>query len=1189
MFSNNFEFKVQNVTRDKNGNFIVISFTAMEEEFLLVNVYGPNRDSPIFYDDLYDVVKSYKNEFVIAVGDWNLVLDPEKDYDNYIHINNPKAKEALTKMMDGIPMTDIWREMNPECKRFTWRKSNPLKQSRLDFFLMSEYLIGWFEDTDIVPGYRTDHSMVTLTLKFGKEVRHKSLWKYNVSLLKDDKYISEINKEIMDVIKEYAWEGYDEEALENISHSDVKLSVSDKVFLDFLLMKIRSKTIAFASMKKRKNNEKETFLINEIKEMEENENKTEIDVEFLKEKNQELALLREKKMTGVLIRSRARWIAEGEKTSKYFCNLEKRHYVNKRMVKLHDSDGQILKEQKDIIKEVRSFYKKLYTERCLENKSVEELIHQIPKLSEDEATSLEGQITLMEAALALKNMKNGKSPGTDGFSSEFFKFFWRQLGPFVVRALNESYRDGELSSTQKEGLITCIPKGNKPKEYIKNWRPISLLNVVYKIGSSCIANRVKMVLPSLISEDQTGFIKGRYIGDNIRLIYDLIHYLDNKNIPGMLLCLDFEKAFDSLDWRFMLKVMRAFGFKEGVCRWIETFYKNIKSAVMVNGQISDWFVVERGCRQGDPISPYLFVLSVEILAIMIRESEDIKGIAINEEEHKISQFADDTALMNTGDFKSFDVSMQIIDKFGKSSGLFINAEKTEVVWLGSMKNSQVTYYPHLKIVWNPKLFKILGIWFGHDLIASTERNYRDKFTEVKRLFQSWLQRSITPVGRIAVLKSLILSKLIHLWILLPDPPDKLIADLQTECFKFVWKGKPDRISRKIITKNVKSGGLNVPNIKKYMLSLKLMWLRKLKFTAHKWKNVCFEMFPFLKNVQCYGSLYPILNANGNRFWTHVFKAYFQLSASISPKTQKDILSEPVFYNDRMKVGGRVIKHIGWIKKGVYCVAHFLNSTGKFYGIIEFNRKYGIQVDFLTYASVVSTIRQYINAMDIHINDNVPMEEPVTMKKLCSIKKGSKAYYDVLTHEDISPNCCRKWDEKLNTAISWKSVFFKIHKIQDVKLKWFQMRIVHRIVATNIVLIEMKVKNSYMCNFCTNERDSIEHVFWECNVARTFWTGIETLVNDKCAHAFNFRLSQKLVLFGVDDQIKTDTILDLILLLAKHFLYSCKMNSRVPRQTDFISHVLTRFKIEEYNAKMLFDMNTFNINWIHYKPLFENVS
>ena len=135
-----------------------------------------------------------------------------------------------------------------------------------------------------------------------------------------------------------------------------------------------------------------------------------------------------------------------------------------------------------------------------------------------------------------------------------------------------------MSSTQREGVITCIPKGDKARDVIKNWRPITLLNVVYNIVSASIANRLKTVLPKLIDEDQTRFISGRYIGDNLRLIYDLIAYLNEKSMPGLLLNIDFEKAFDSLDWGFMFKVLRSFGFQDDICNWIGTFYRSIKSS-----------------------------------------------------------------------------------------------------------------------------------------------------------------------------------------------------------------------------------------------------------------------------------------------------------------------------------------------------------------------------------------------------------------------------------------------------------------------------------------------------------------------------------------------------------------------------------------------------------------------------------
>ena len=149
-----------------------------------------------------------------------------------------------------------------------------------------------------------------------------------------------------------------------------------------------------------------------------------------------------------------------------------------------------------------------------------------------------------------------------------------------------------------------------------------MLNVVYKIGSACIASRLKRILPNLIHEDQTGFVQNRYIGDNLRQMYDIIAYLDEQNLPGMLLNVDFEKAFNWISWDFMFKVLKAYGFREDFVKWIVVFYKNIRSCVVVNGQVSSWFGIDRGCRQGDPLSPYLFILCAEILAITVRENRD---------------------------------------------------------------------------------------------------------------------------------------------------------------------------------------------------------------------------------------------------------------------------------------------------------------------------------------------------------------------------------------------------------------------------------------------------------------------------------------------------------------------------------------------------------------------------------------
>ena len=204
-------------------------------------------------------------------------------------------------------------------------------------------------------------------------------------------------------------------------------------------------------------------------------------------------------------------------------------------------------------------------------------------LSLDMSSKLEGIITKEEALSALKNMKNNKSPGPDGFTTEFYKFFWIDIGSFLIRSLNHGFQKGELSLTQKQGVINIIPKKDKPREFLKNWRPISLLNVSYKIASSCIANRIKTVFYFLIHENQKGFLKGRFIGENSRMIYDVLQYTHDKNIPGLLLLIDFEKAFDSISWKFLFDALHSLNFGPDIIRWISVLYNKAKLCVIQNG------------------------------------------------------------------------------------------------------------------------------------------------------------------------------------------------------------------------------------------------------------------------------------------------------------------------------------------------------------------------------------------------------------------------------------------------------------------------------------------------------------------------------------------------------------------------------------------------------------------------------
>lgn len=1182
LFNSNFDFKIQKTIKDPNGNFLILNLKTMNNDLTLVNIYGPNRDNPEFYDNIQHL-NNMENTHIIMAGDWNLVLDPSKDCYNYKNINNPKSQDTVMEMSVDLQLVDVWREINPDVKRYTWRRSNPHQQARLDFYLISETLLSYVKHTDIVYGYRSDHSLITLEIEFTKDTNHKGSWKFNSSLLRDHNYVQIVNEVITETISQYAVLVYDRQNLDQIPLDQIQFTISNQLFLDTLLMQIRSKSMEFSSKKKKENNIQETKITEEINRLEQKVVRSEDENVELQQKINSLTELRKTKMEGILLRSKARWAAKGEKITKYYCNLEKRHYVSKQMFTLVTNDGTCLDRTEDMLAETKKYFETLYSERQVQEVDLQKFSHTLPKLTDEEADQLEGLITLEEASHALKNMANGKSPGSDGMTVDFYKFFWRQLGTFVVRSLNEGFYKGEMSISQKEGLIICLPKGDKPREFLKNWRPISLLNVSYKIGSSCIANRIKKVLPSLINEDQTGFVAGRYIGDNLRLIYDIIHYLNNNNKPGLLISIDFEKAFDSVSWKYMSNVLKQFGFKESISRWISAFYKDIKSSVTVNGMTSRQFNVGRGCRQGDPISPYLFILCAEVLACKIREDEEIKGVKISDVEFKISQFADDTSLLQNGDKQSYEKLFFILELFESISGLKLNYEKTVNVWLGCKRNSNVTFASHISMEWNPKRFKILGLWFTNDLTGMAELNYTEKMRETKILFKTWLKRTSTPLGRVAVLKSLILSKLIYLWLMLPNPPDNMIKELQLLCFEFVWDKKQDKVKRNTAVRNIEQGGLGVPYINAFIRSLKLTWIKKLYRDKPKWYYILLAETPEIELVHKIGPQF-ICGKITNPFWKDAFNSFRGFVNQVNVTERSEVFQEPIFYNNKFKKDKDTFYYKRWFEKGIFLVKNLVTNEGEFMTFEQFKRKFDVATNFLEYYSCISSIKHYLITHDIRNDNPVHHNTTTAFTMMSTAPKGTKIFYNTFVQKTELPNPCKNWELKLGKSIEWDKVFKITKKISEVRLKWFQMKINYRIMVNNVMLKEMGVLSSDKCSFCNQSRDSVYHYLWDCNHTRSFWKNFETHLKNVCRHCDRLNLSDSLILFGCDTNVRTDSVFDFIVLCAKFFVYKCRYTKTKPLFQVFLQDLTFRYKIEEFCHKTDMTYVKFQQGWLPYMDL-----
>ena len=207
----------------------------------------------------------------------------------------------------------------------------------------------------------------------------------------------------------------------------------------------------------------------------------------------------------------------------------------------------------------------------------------------------------------------------------------------MLNSVNYSYITETLSITQRQGIITVIPKRDKDLLLVKNWRPISLLNVDYKLIAKCIATRIKTVLPSIIHEDQSGFLKNKYIGENLIRTINLIEYSQRNNLNTCLTTIDFEKAFYFLEKSYIAYCLKFFKFGPNIIKWIKILYNQVSSCVINNGHFTPFFPIDRGVRQGCPLSPYIFIIAVESLAIRIRNNDNIKGIEISGFNPKICQ------------------------------------------------------------------------------------------------------------------------------------------------------------------------------------------------------------------------------------------------------------------------------------------------------------------------------------------------------------------------------------------------------------------------------------------------------------------------------------------------------------------------------------------------------------------------
>lgn len=768
------EFLVEATNIIFPGRVIVADVRWRGVAFRFVNVYAPSKlgERGGFLDILAPVL--YTNRLVILGGDFNMSLD------------NASGR-VLSQLVADFSLRDSFRAAGGVVPTCTWR-NNRQDASRLDYLFFPVHVKAC--NYTQLPMWCSDHCLVGVWAGVGGVERGRKVWRFNTSYLKDRIFITALQrllvgwKNLRGLFSSHAawWEG-------------VKQRISVFCRCWGIAKAERSRAQA-----RKWSEELQTLWANGSL-------------------NTAEGWARARYLKGVLMdfywgKANAFLLWSGtqkrqldEKPTKFFFSSVRGRQQRNSIVGLLGQEG-VVSSVEGMLQVAVDFYRELFRGRGPLNHAAGVLLAGLTDvLAKEESEALEEPLSLQEVEAALNSLKMGKAPGCDGLPVEFYKALFPLIGSELVEMYQESLTKGELPPTLRTGLVTLLYKKGR-KEDLANWRPITLLNTDYKVLAKIITERLKKVVSLVVQPDQTCGVPGRSSNLNLAMVRDIVSWAEQRQLPLAILSLDQEKAFDRVSHPFLMSVLEHLRFGPVFRSWVALLYARAMSRIEVNGFYSKLVEQRRGVRQGCPLSPLLYILSLEPLMAALRSAPSLTGVHLpggRGARAKVAAYADDTTLFLTSE-QDFIVADRILHEFCEISGARINVGKSSVMYVGQWAG-RTTVPGGYSLC--PDGLKVLGIQFFRR--NSAQENWGAKFKVAQAKVARWSSRRLSLWGRLEVVRADLLPSLNHLAYIFPVPfwHGKKLEKL---VFSFLWRNGTEMVARAQMYRPLREGGRGVPCI-----------------------------------------------------------------------------------------------------------------------------------------------------------------------------------------------------------------------------------------------------------------------------------------------------------------------------------------------------------------------------------------